>query len=115
MQFYENLIEKTFGAGIHKDIKNYRSTVMYSIAYCSLSPDVLMIGGAPAEKEGDSKESSEVEGESDLLPDITVPPGVIRAHRLGRAVQTPTFRHLEIDLIIMEGSYRGGLFLGMIS
>ena len=89
---------------------------MRSIAYCSLSPDVLMIGGAPAEKEGDSKESSEVKGESNPLPDVTVPPGVIRAHRLSHTVQTPTtFRILEIDSIMTGGSYvgaggGGGLF-----
>lgn len=88
--------------------EKYHIMDMRSITSRSLSPDVLMIGGAPAEEEGNSKESSEVKGESDPLPDITVPPGVIRAHRLSHTVQTPTFRLLEIDSIIMGGSYRGG-------
>ena len=82
----------------------------YSIAYRSLSPDVLMIGGAPTEEEGDSKESSKVEGESDPLPDITVPPGVIRAHRFSRAVQTPTFRLLEMNYHGRKLRREGGLF-----
>ena len=46
-----------------------------------------MVGGAPAEKEGDSKQRSEVEGESDPLMHITIPLGVIRAHRLYHTVQ----------------------------
>lgn len=70
---------------------------LWTLHNITLSPDILMIGGAPTEKEGDGKESSEIEGESDPLPDITVPQGVIRVHRLSRAIQTPTFRFLEIN------------------
>jgi hypothetical protein len=73
-----------------------------------------MVGGAPTEEERYSKEGSEVERESDPLPHVTIPLGVVWGHGLCHTVQSTTHWHLEINhdrkLRSWEGGGRGGGF-----
>ena len=67
---------------------NYRGMGLF------VSPDILMVGGAPTEKEGHSKQCSKVEREGNSFLYIAVPLGVVRTHGLCCTVQH--FTLLEI-------------------